>query len=282
MKPHDEKIVNKGDVSIYTEYFGNPNNPAILLIAGATVSMLYWDDRFCNKLADEKFFVIRYDNRDVGKSTTYSPGSAGYDIMDLVDDAINILNTYSIKKVNVMGISLGGLLAQIIAIRNPERVNSLIVLSSGIWGTPDPTVPEMDSSIIDFQAGAALLDWDDEQAVVTYMLHSAKLMAGRKPVDYLSEEKRIKEEFRRAANYRSMFNHSLLEGGDAYYNRVNEIEAPTLIIHGTDDKIWHFAHTDKLLSEIKNSRLLALEGTGHELNPNDWDVITTTIKGFIN
>lgn len=281
MKPQKEKIVNNGNVSIYTEHFGNPDNPAILLIGGATVSMLYWDADFCNQLADKGYFVIRYDNRDVGKSTTYNVGSIPYDILDLANDAVNILDAYKIKKANIMGISLGGLIAQIIAIKNPDKINSLILMSTGIWGTPDPNIPEMDKKVIDFQTKAENVNWNDEKAIVDYMLQNSHLMAGRKQVDYSREEKRIKEEFHRAVNYRSMFNHSLIQGGETYYNRMNEINAPTLIIHGTDDKIWHFDHTKKLLAEIRSSRLLKLEGTGHELNYNDWDTITTTISKFI-
>jgi pimeloyl-ACP methyl ester carboxylesterase len=281
MKTQKEKIINNGNVSICTEHFGTPDNPAILLIAGATVSMLYWDADFCNQLADKGYFVIRYDNRDVGKSTTYKIGSIQYDILDLANDAVNILDAYKIKKANIMGISLGGLIAQIIAIKNPDKVNSLILMSTGIWGTADPNIPEMDKKIIDLQAKAENVNWNNEDEVVGYMLQKSHLMAGRKQVDYLREEKRIKEEFYRAVNYRSMFNHALIQGGETYYDRVDEINAPTLIIHGTEDKIWHFDHTKKLLAEIRNSRLLKLEGTGHELNYNDWDTITTTISKFI-
>lgn len=132
MKSQKEKIITNNDVSLCTEHFGDQKNPGILLIAGATVSMLYWDTGFCKQLADKGYFVIRYDNRDVGKSTTYAPGSISYDITDLVDDAVHILDAYRIKKATVMGISLGGLIAQIIAIKNADRINSLILMSTGI------------------------------------------------------------------------------------------------------------------------------------------------------
>ena len=281
MKSQKERIIKSGDVSICTEHFGNPDNPAILLIAGATVSMLYWDADFCTQLARKGYFVIRYDNRDVGKSTTYAVGTIKYDIVDLANDAVNILDAYKIKKGNIMGISLGGLIAQIIAIKDPDRVNSMILMSTGGWGAPDSGIPEMDKELVDFQAKAETVNWNDEKEIVDYMLKSSRLMAGRKPVDYVKEEKRIKKEFHRAINYRSMFNHALIQGGEDYYNKINEINVPTLIIHGTDDKIWHFDHTKKLLAEIGNSTLLKLEGTGHELNYTDWDTITTAIGEFI-
>ncbi|MFU1856567.1 macrolide hydrolase EstT [Sphingobacterium sp. NGMCC 1.201703] len=281
MKSHPEKTIVTNGISIYTESFGQAENPAILLIAGATVSLLYWDKEFCERLAQKGFFVIRYDNRDVGKSTTGKPGSIAYSIEDLTDDAIHILDGYHIRRATMMGISLGGLIGQIIAIKYPERVGSLVLMSTGPWGTPDPDVPEMDKQIIDFQLKATAVNWDDEEATVKYMLESSQLMAGQKPVNYAKDEKRIRADFHRSINYRSMFNHALLQGGEAYYDRLNEIKSPTLIIHGSDDKIWHFGHTDKLLAEIKNSELLKLDGTGHELHENDWDMIINRLNEFI-
>ncbi|MDF2516603.1 MAG: putative Mhp-like hydrolase [Sphingobacterium sp.] len=281
MNSYHEKTIITNGISIYTEFFGQPENPAILLIAGATVSLLYWDKEFCERLAQQGFFVIRYDNRDVGKSTTGKPGSIAYSIEDLADDAIHILDGYHIRQATMMGISLGGLIGQIIAIKYPERIGSLVLMSTGPWGTADPNVPEMDKQIIDFQLKATAVNWDDENATVKYMLESSHLMAGQKPVNYAKEEKRIRADFHRSINYSSMFNHALLQGGEAYYDRLNAIKSPTLLIHGSDDKIWHFGHTVKLLAEIKNSELLKLDGTGHELNENDWDMIINRLNEFI-
>lgn len=145
-----EKIVKKNGIRLFTESFGCEKDPAILLIAGATVSMLYWDAEFCQKLSERGFFVIRYDNRDVGKSTNYEPGSTPYDIVDLTHDAISILDGYKIVKANFVGISLGGLISQIASIKYADRVSSITLISSGPWGDSDPTIPEMDTRILDF------------------------------------------------------------------------------------------------------------------------------------
>src|SRR5690554_2380976 len=101
-----EEIVKINGIEICTQGFGNRDNPAILLIGGATVSMLYWDEAFCEKIAGKGFFVIRYDNRDVGKSTCYEPGTTPYDIVDLTNDAVAVLDYYSISKAHIAGISL--------------------------------------------------------------------------------------------------------------------------------------------------------------------------------
>lgn len=269
----EEKVIKINGVELYTESFGDKDNPAILLIAGATVSMLYWDAEFCQQLSEKGFYVIRYDNRDVGKSTHYAAGSTPYNIVDLTNDAISILDGYKIDKVHFMGISLGGLIAQIASIKYPDRVKSLILLSTGPWGDSDPAIPEMDKRILKFHKKAETVDWTNEESVVNYMVEGSALMSGRKPFDRQRSEKFIRAEFNRANNYISMFNHATLQGGEEYWNRLSEINQPALIIHGTDDNIWHFKNAKILLKNLKDSKLIPLEGTGHELHFDDWDTI---------
>ena len=276
-----EKIIHSDNIQLYTESFGSENNPAILLIAGATVSMLYWDAEFCKKLAEKGFFVIRYDNRDVGKSTFYEQGKATYDIVDLTNDAVSILDGYNIDKAHFVGMSLGGLITQITSIKYPEKVQSLTLISTGPWGNSDPAIPEMDARILEHHAKAETVDWTNEDSVTNYMIENFALMSGKKNFDKQRREKYIREEFNRANNYVSMFNHATLQGGEKYWDRLNEINQPTLIIHGTDDKIWHFKNTGVLLEKIKGAKLITLEGTGHELHFEDWDIIIDGITQHI-
>lgn len=276
-----EKVIKTNDIELSTESFGNENNPAILLIAGATVSMLYWDAEFCHQLSERGFFVIRYDNRDVGQSTNYEPGSTPYDIVDLTNDAIAILDGYSIDKAHFVGISLGGLIAQIAAIKFPDRVKTLTLMSSGPWGDSDPTIPEMDKRIIEHHGNAESVDWTNEDSVVNYMVKGFSLMSGRKSFDKQRSEKFVRAEFNRAKNYISMFNHATLQGGEDYWNRLNEVNQSTLIIHGTDDKIWHYKNAGVLLDKIQKAKLNTLEGTGHELHFEDWTIIIDGIENHI-
>jgi pimeloyl-ACP methyl ester carboxylesterase len=276
-----KKIIKANDIELYTESFGNGNNPAILLVAGATVSMLFWDAEFCGRLAEKGFFVIRYDNRDVGKSTFYTPGTTPYNIVDLTNDAILILDSYKIDKAHFVGLSLGGLISQIASIKFPNRVKSLTLMSTGPWSDPDPTIPEMDKRILDFHSESGTIGWTNEDSVVNYLIQGAELMCGRKQFDKQRSEKLIRAEFKRANNYISMFNHAALGGGEDYWNRLSEIKQPTLIIHGTDDKIWHYKNAGALLERIKGSALITLEGTGHELHFEDWATITDGIEKHI-
>lgn len=173
MSDMNEKFINANGVKLCSQSFGDRSDPAILLIAGATVSMLFWDAEFCGRLAERGYFVIRYDNRDVGKSTFYEPGTTPYDIVNMTCDAIAILDDYDIGKAHFAGISLGGLISQIAAIRYAERVASLILISTGPWGDSDPSVPEMDTRILDFHSKSGNVDWTDEENVVAYLLEGA-------------------------------------------------------------------------------------------------------------
>ncbi|GAB3995516.1 alpha/beta hydrolase [Spirosoma daeguense] len=276
-----EKIINYKGVQLATQWFGNSDQPAVLLLAGATVSMLFWDEEFCQRLADKGLFVIRYDYRDVGRSTTYPPGTAPYDIVDLANDAIAILDGYQCTSAHFAGISLGGLISQIAALTYPERVLSLTLIATGPWGDSDPDIPEMDSRIVAFQAKADSVDWANETEVVAYMVEGAALMNGKKPFNRKRSETMAREEFRRADNYRSMFNHATLQGGEAYYGKIQSIKQPALLIHGTDDLIWPFQHTKVMLRELKNSTLIPLEGTGHELHEADWATIIDGIADHV-
>lgn len=278
----NERLIQHKDVQLCTQNFGQVGRPTVLLIMGATASMLWWDTSFCQQLASKGYFVIRYDNRDVGQSTTYTPGPPPYRLDDLVDDVIAILNGYELLQAHLVGMSLGGLIAQMAALKYPESVKSLTLISTGPWGDSDPTIPEMDPRIVAFQAKRVEIDWTDEQAVVEYMVQGARLMSGRKPFDENKQKQLIRAEFKRATHYLSMFNHASLQGGEEFYGRVSEITQPTLLIHGTDDLIWSYKHTDVLLAELKDVRRITLEGTGHELHVADWITIVSAIANHIS
>ncbi len=278
----NEKIVKLNHVEIFTESYGHPGDPAILLIAGATVSMLFWEENFCKKLADKGFFVIRYDNRDTGLSTSYPRGTAPYSIDDMVDDAIGVLDSYGIDKAHLVGVSLGGLISQIAVLKYPEQVATLTLFATGPWGMSDPEIPEMDKSVIEFQSRADNVDWSNEDAVVSYMLEGARLMSGNKSLDEKQAEEMIRKDYRRANNYISMFNHATLQGGEEYFDKYKQIKHPVLVIHGTEDKIWPYGHAKVLNRELENSTLLTLEGTGHELHASDHQDMIEGIFELIN
>ena len=120
-------------------------------------------------------------------------------------------------------------------------------MSSGPWERLNP-IPEMDTSILDFHSKAGTVNWTNEDSVVNYLIQGAELMSGKKQFDKQRSEK-LQELSSIEPTIISMFNHAALQGGEEYWNRLNEIKQPTLIIHGTDDKIWHYKNAGFLLEK---------------------------------
>ncbi|WP_414583159.1 alpha/beta fold hydrolase [Scytonema sp. PCC 10023] len=273
----NEKILNVNGVEICTESFGNPQNPTILLMMGATASMIWWDEEFCHRLADQKRFVIRYDNRDTGRSTVYEPGTSQYVIEDLADDAVGILDAYGINQAHLVGMSLGGMIAQIIALRYSQRVLTLSAIASSVF-SDNPDLPPIDQKVLDYHINATSVNWLDEKTAIKYMVGGWRLLNGTQhPFDEQRTYKLAKTEVKRANNLPSMFNHALLQGGEVYLDRSNDINVPTLVIHGTEDPVSPYQHGIALANEIPKATLLTLTGAGHEIHFAEWDTIIDAI-----
>lgn len=276
-----EKINKINGIDICTESFGNPTHPAILLIMGAMCSMVYWDDEFCQQLAGTGRYVIRYDHRDVGRSTTYEPGTSHYTVVDLADDAVGVLDAYHIDQAHIIGMSLGGMIAQIIAVKHPQRVQTITLIASSIFGSDNNNrnLPPMDEKILSYHAKGATLNWSDQELVAHYLVEGSRLLCGSK---HTFDEKRVyhqvTKEIKRATNLLSMYNHALLKGNDSYEGKIKGIHVPALVIHGTKDTALPYEHGLALANEIPNASLLTLEGTGHEIHFDDWDSIIDAIS----
>src|ERR671931_712660 len=139
-----ERMIEANGVELCTEPFGDPGDPPVLLVMGVGGSMLWWEEGFCRLLAEGGRFVIRYDHRDTGRSITYEPGHPQYTGADLVADAVGVLDAYEIAAAHVVGVSAGGAFAQLLALGFPERVLSLVLIStspatSGVRSLPSAT-----------------------------------------------------------------------------------------------------------------------------------------------
>ena len=276
----NEEIIKIDNVEICTESFGNPKNPAILLIMGAMSSLDWWDEDFCLRLAERERFVIRYDHRDLGRSTTYPPGTSNYTITDMADDAIGVLDAYSIEKAHIVGMSLGGMIGQILALRYPDRIDSLTLIASSVFGKEAEKLPQMDQHILDYHMKSTSIDWSNQEATVPYLAGGWEILSGTKPYEEKRMHKLAEREAARAKQLPSRFNHALLQGGGQYYDRTSEITIPTLIIHGTEDPALPYEHGLALAKAISHANLIALDGTGHEVHSEDWAQIIESIVGI--
>ncbi|MGE7879126.1 alpha/beta fold hydrolase [Peribacillus muralis] len=273
-----EQILTINKVHICTESFGNAKDPAVLLIMGAMSSLDWWDEDFCIRLADQGRFVIRYDHRDLGRSTIYEPGTSNYTITDMVDDAAGVLDAYSIEQAHIAGMSLGGLIGQILTLRYPERVTTLTLIASSVFGTVMEELPPMDQRILDHHAKSASVDWTNKEFVIAFLADGWKTLAGSKPYEQERMYKLAKREAERAKQLPSRFNHAMLAGGEEYYDRMGEISVPVLIIHGTEDPALPYEHGLALKKAIPQATLVTLDGSGHEVHREDWDEIIDSVS----
>ena len=272
-----ERVVEATGVELCTEPVGDPADPTILLVMGVGGSMLWWPDGFCRMLAGAGRFVIRYDHRDTGRSVAYEPGRPGYTGTDLEADAVGVLDGYSVRAAHLVGVSAGGGFAQLIALDFPERVLSVVLISTSPVTPGDRGLPPPTAAFRSFVATAGV-DWSDPTSVVDYQVAYARVLAGtQRPFDEQECRELVRRDVRRARNIATLQNHDAIPDGDRSYPALESIAVPALVIHGTADPMFPPGHGEALAAEIPGARLLVLEGAGHGVDRGDWDTIVAAI-----
>jgi pimeloyl-ACP methyl ester carboxylesterase len=270
-------MIEANGVELCTECFGDPDDPPILLVMGLAASMLWWEAGFCRLLAGGRRFVIRYDHRDTGRSVTYAPGHPGYTGADLVADAIGVLDAYGIPAAHVVGVSAGGAIAQRVALDVPDRVLSLVLISTSPATHGDRHLPYPSERFGRFVATAEV-DWSDAASVIEYLVDYSRVLAGgQRAFDEASARDLVRRDVERARNFAAAQNHDNIPDDERSREPVSSITAPTLVIHGTADPMFPLAHGEALAEEIPGATLLTLERAGHGIERADWDTVAQAI-----
>jgi pimeloyl-ACP methyl ester carboxylesterase len=263
------------------ETIGAPGDPALLLIGAATWSMDWWEDELCSRLADRGRLVVRYDNRDTGRSTTYPAGAPGYTGADMVADAFAVLDALGIDRAHVVGLSMGGGIAQRLALDHRDRVATLALMSTSPIGPVESDLPDMAPEL-----RAALArerpepDWGDRGAVVDHIVEENRPYAGPGNFDEPRVRALAGRVFDRSNDIAaSLANHFLLDSDEPGHARLDELGGlPTLVLHGTADPLFPPGHGRALADAIPGARLVELEGVGHELPPpSAWALLVDTL-----
>jgi pimeloyl-ACP methyl ester carboxylesterase len=269
-----ERMINVGGVELCTEPFGDPAGRPILLVQGVGASMLWWDESFCRILADSGRFVVRYDHRDTGRSITYEPGHPGYSGADLVADAVRVLDAYRIPAAHVVGVSAGGAFAQLLALQFPERVLSLVLISTSPATPGDRDLPSPTDAFQQFVSTAHV----DRDSVVENLVAYCRVLAGHvRPFHEAQMRDLVHRDVERARDFAAARNHELLAEGRSSPEPLSAITAPALVIHGTADPMFPVEHGVALAQEIPGASLLRLDGAGHGVDPVDTETIAAAI-----
>jgi pimeloyl-ACP methyl ester carboxylesterase len=259
-------LVDSKGCKIATECFGSRHDPALILIMGATASMLGWPDTLCTALADKGLFVVRFDHRDTGMSTTLPPGKAEYAVEDMAEDVVSIMEAYGLFRVALMGMSLGGYIAQILSLQHPTRIHALVLLGAEPIGWDGPPLPHISERFLSHFGKVSSLDWNDNTAVTDFLLEIERLSVGTGQAFCECEKKaRIQQVLRRTSSPASMFNHASVPVRNNWTGRYREVACPTLVIHGTEDPVLPIENGRAVSTGIHNAEFMALEKVGHEI-----------------
>ena len=277
-KLRSELILSVNGVQLCAETFGDRRDPAVLLIMGSSASMDWWEEELCELIAAGGRFVIRYDHRDTGRSVSYPPGEPGYTGSDLVRDALGILDALGVERAHLVGMSMGGAIAQVIALDHPQRAAALALISTSFADRDHSDLPGISEETA-ARLAIAQPEWADRVAVIDYLVELQRACA--------SDSASLEEEAVRRVAARmfdrttdieaALTNHDLIDPGDPPRRRLEELAIPTVVIHGRDDPMFPFEHGRALVEAIPSAELLPLEGVGHELPRRSWDLVVPAI-----
>ena len=273
-------MLRVGSVQVCAQSFGQRGDPAVLLISGSSSSMDWWETDFCRQLAAGGRFVVRYDLRDTGQSVHYPPGAPDYGSAELVADALGVLDAYGIGSACLMGISMGGAIAQLVALDHPDRVSSLVLVSTFAPG--GPSVP-MDPELLAYFESAPEVDWSDPDAVVSRQVDYARALASRSaPFDEDGTRALIEHALGRTADVRaSLTNHDAVrDDREPWFSRLGEIRVPTLVVHGEDDRLVRLPLAEATAAAIPGATLLVEPGVGHEFVRRSWPLVIPAVLGI--
>nr|WP_315032996.1 alpha/beta hydrolase [uncultured Chryseobacterium sp.] len=291
------KTIQMGEINLAYEIFGEENNNIIVLISGLGNSMIRWDISFCRLLVENGFRVIRFDNRDSGSSvfTTQKDLPSGkdiekifvdlrrdeipYSLMDMAKDVIRLLDYLQIEKTHIVGRSMGGIIAQLSAYYFPERVKTLTMIMST---SLNPSLPPPDSEVMQMMTTPGTDPAVDKEQYIRERINFAEKISGNTYTLDPTEEKALVEEELHRSKTKNGIIRQLLAMGSYEYNEeiLKRIVAPTLVIHGTDDLIFHPDCGKDIADSIPEASFVLVEGMGHSIPKELYMLIGTCIMNL--
>ena len=289
----ERQITTEDGLNLWSEAFGKTTDRPVLLIMGAMNQGIVWPEAFCQGLAESGNFVIRYDHRDTGKSSTVNFQDHPYDLDSLTLDAVAVLIGYEIPKATIVGLSMGGYIAQLIAINHSSFVDRLVLISTSADHRPymaatmgqdikDFNLPAPESKFLDYIRSTAASPPQTATEIEENLVSGWEATYGGArtfPREHIIQAIRLSA--MRSTYPLSIFNHAqaVLASQDRL-ELVKLINAPTLIIHGRYDACFPIAHAEYLAKNIQNSQLVVLD-MGHSFMWSWSDEVLSNISKFI-
>ena len=277
MRPDDvrydpERLTAAGDVELCSDAFGDPADPAVLLVMGMGFQLVHWPEEFCRRLAAEGFRVVRFDNRDAGRST-HLPGRR-YRLEDMAGDAVRLLDAHGIAAAHAVGASLGGMVAQTMAAEHPGRVRSLASLMSttGARGVGR-------TSLRVYRHALGRRPRTAEEAVERRLRAFATVGSTGFPQDVDELRRTTALAFQRDPDSRAGARRQLraVRGAGDRTASLRRILVPTVVVHGTADRMCAPSGGRATAAAVPGARLMLVPGLGHDLPRGAWPLLLDAV-----
>ena len=290
IEPPNEQFCTAGDVELCYETFGDPNAEPLLLVMGLATQMLAWHTDFCRQLADRGFHVVRFDNRDIGKSqhfdhkpppkplelVTRRIKDPAYTLEDMADDGVRLMDCLGFESAHVVGASMGGMIAQTMAARHPDRVRSLVSIMS-TTGNRWKGQPALKTMPVLLSKPATTKEAAVERVVKVFKLVGSP--------GFERDEQELRElaamSFDRARSREGTGPGRQIAAVIASGDRtpaLSKIQVPTLVIHGAADKLVRPSGGRATAAAISGAELMMIDGMGHDLPRGVWPRIIDGIS----
>lgn len=274
-------ITRNGDCEIYYETFGAASDPALVLINGLGSQSINYHEDWCAKFAAKGFFVIRFDNRDVGLSTSFEGAAAGsqgsaYSVSDMASDAIAVLDAEGIARAHVMGLSMGGMIVQTLAIEHPDR---LLSATSVMSSTGEPEFGQSTPRAFTLLTAPPATDRESYvQAAIEGLREWGSPAFADEARWRRDAEAAFDRSFRPTGPGRQFL---AVRGSGPRAEKLKSVRVPMLVIHGDKDTLIDQSGGRRTAKLVPGARFVLIEGMGHDYPPQLWDRWVDEVTGFI-
>jgi pimeloyl-ACP methyl ester carboxylesterase len=274
-------FATNGNCEIYFDTFGSPNNPTLLLINGLGSQCINYHEDWCNQFAAAGFFVIRFDNRDVGLSSSFDDAPTGphgesYLLADMAGDALAVLDAVGVASAHVMGLSMGGMIAQTLAIEHPDR---LVSATSVMSTTGEPEFGQSTPQAFALLTGPAA---DDRESYVHKSVEGLREWGSPEFADEARWRRDAERAFDRSFKPSGSGRQFLaVRASGPRADGLRNVRTPMLVMHGDKDTLIDQSGGRRTTELVPGAKFVLIEGMGHDYPPQLWDRWVGEVTGFI-